>query len=82
MIENGGFLAIGARDLRSDGKLIPYAKLIVDELKSDRIWLKEIIIVSEENDQKSSSSKRHSDKDNQEELQISHSYILVYEKKY
>lgn len=82
LIENGGFLAIGARDLRSDGKLIPYAKLIVDELKSDRIWLKEIIIVSEENDQKSSSSKRHSDKDNQEELQISHSYILVYEKKY
>lgn len=80
-VEQGGFIAIGAKDLRSDGKLIPCAKLIVDELKSERIWLKEIIVVSEENDTELNKDKGYANKDNQEELKISHSYILVYEKK-
>lgn len=80
-VEQGGYIAIGAKDLRSDGKLIPCAKLIVDELKNNRIWLKEIIVVSGAKDTELNKDRGYSDKDNREELQISHSYILIYEKK-
>ncbi|MCX7973753.1 MAG: DNA methyltransferase [Candidatus Aminicenantes bacterium] len=81
LLEGGGFIAIGAKDMRFDGKLIAFAKLTVDELKNDKIWLKEIIVVSEESDKKLIEERIYANKEKQQELQISHSYILVYEKK-
>ncbi|MBP8600242.1 MAG: methyltransferase domain-containing protein [Candidatus Saccharicenans sp.] len=75
-LRSGGYLAIETRDLRKGEQLIPAAKLIVDLLQDETLWLKEIIVVAEADDQNNFQRAFK-----QEFLDIVHSYILVYEKK-
>ncbi|MCR4397091.1 MAG: DNA methyltransferase [Candidatus Saccharicenans sp.] len=76
-----GFIAIEAQDIRLGNKLIPVAKLIVDELKNEGLWLKEIIVVTGENNSNPMKSKESEDNKVSEYLKISHGYILIYEKR-
>jgi SAM-dependent methyltransferase len=75
-LRSGGYLAIETRDLRRGQQLIPMAKLIVDLLRDEAWWLKEIIVVTEADGQ-----KKFVQDGNQDFLDIMHSYILVYERK-
>jgi hypothetical protein len=71
-ISNGGFFVIQTKDIRIDGYIEPLAKKIVDELIHDNLWLKEIIVVTQEG---TNSNPLNSD----EYLKIVHQYLLVYE---
>jgi len=73
-INTGGFLVIQTQDIRIDGYLEPLAKRFVDMLTFDNLWLKEIIIVN----QKKLNSNINKLK---EYLNITHEYLLVYEKR-
>ncbi|HPU92985.1 MAG TPA: DNA methyltransferase [Candidatus Saccharicenans sp.] len=75
-LRSGGYLAIETRDLRREQHLIPMAKLIVDLLRDEAWWLKEIIVVTEADGQ-----KKFVQGGNLDFLDIMHSYILVYERK-
>ena len=72
----GGFVILEVRDVRSDGYVLPLAKMAIDTLQgiphghSPKLWLKEIVVVIPEDLPTSS---------NTEELQIVHRYLLVYE---
>jgi len=73
-INTGGFLVIQTQDIRIDGYLEPFAKRFVDMLTFDNLWLKEIIIVNQE--------KLNSNINKLKEyLNITHEYLLVYEKR-
>ena len=69
---NAKFVAIQTKDVRVNGYVEPMAKRVVDILKFDNLQLKEIIVVTQENDVISD--------EKQEYLKINHQYILVYEK--
>jgi len=73
-INKGGFLAIQTQDVRIDGYIEPLAKRVVDMLAIDNLWLKEIIVVTQEE----SNSKIQNSRDY---LKIDHQYLLVYEVK-
>jgi len=75
-LRSEGYLAIETRDLRREQHLIPMAKLIVDLLRDEAWWLKEIIVVTEADGQ-----KKFVQGGNLDFLDIMHSYILVYERK-
>ena len=71
-IHKGGFLAIQTQDVRIDGYIEPLAKRAVDLLTLDNLWLKEIIVVTQE--------VRNSRVQNEDSyLNITHQYLLVYE---
>jgi len=72
-IIKNGFIVIQARDIRINGYVEPVAKKIVDMLKIDNLQLKEIIVVSKE-------KQKSECKDLNTSLEISHCYLLVYEK--
>ncbi|HPP29648.1 MAG TPA: DNA methyltransferase [bacterium] len=73
-LNNGGFLVIQTRDVRVNGYIEPLAKKIVDMLKHDNLWLKEIIVVTYEN-------LNSENQKSEEYLKIAHQYLLVYEVK-
>jgi len=74
-VNKDGFLVIQTRDLRVDGYIEALAKKLVDTLVFDNIWLKEIIIVTKNDDNSSAVNKNISKGD----LAITHQYLLVYE---
>jgi len=71
-ISKGGFLVIQTQDVRIDGYVEPLAKRLVDMLTFDNLWLKEIVVVTQE---WANSSALNST----EYLKIVHQYLLVYE---
>uniref|UniRef100_A0A7V3N4Z3 DNA methylase N-4/N-6 domain-containing protein n=1 Tax=candidate division CPR3 bacterium TaxID=2268181 RepID=A0A7V3N4Z3_UNCC3 len=71
-IKKGGFLVIQTRDVRTNGFVEPLGKRIVDILKFDNLWLKEIVIVTQEEVPENKQVKN-------EDLEIVHQYLLVYE---
>jgi len=72
-INGGGFVAIQTQDVRIDGYIEPLAKKLVDILTLDNLWLKEIVVVTQE------TQNPHIDK-SEGHLNITHQYLLVYEK--
>ncbi len=71
-INKGGFLVIQTQDVRLNGYIEPLAKRIVDLLTFDNLWLKEIVIVTqEETNSKLEPLENY--------LKIVHQYLLVYE---
>jgi len=72
-ISKSGFLVIQTQDVRIDGYIEPIAKKLVDMLTLDNLWLKEIIVVTQ------ATQNPHIDK-LEEHLNITHQYLLVYEK--
>ena len=73
-INKDGFLVIQTQDVRIDEYIEPLAKKIVDVLAHDNLWLKEIVVVTQE---RTNSSPPNST----EYLKIVHQYLLVYEVK-
>jgi len=69
----GGFLVVETRDVRVDGYIEPMGKYVIDALHHQKLWLKEIVIVTSE--RKSPLPPRKND----ENLEIVHQYLLVYE---
>lgn len=73
-LTNDGFIVIQTQDIRIDKYIEPIAKKLVDILSLDNLWLKEIIIVTNENQNSAiQNSNNH--------LKIVHQYLLVYEKR-
>lgn len=71
-ISKNGFLVIQTQDTRINGYIEPLAKRFVDTLTLDNLWLKEIIIVTQQ--------EPNSDIQNSIDcLKIDHHYLLVYE---
>ena len=67
------YIVIQTSDVRIDDFLEPLAKDITDFIQDNRLWLKEIIIVTSETNAYQNSS---------DELVIVHQYLLVYEIKH
>ena len=72
-ISKGGFLVIQTQDARINGHVEPLAKRLVDMLTFDNLWPKEIVVVTQER------QNPHIDK-SERCLNITHQYLLVYEK--
>ena len=73
-LNNLRYIVIQTSDVRIDDYLEPLAKDITDLLQADQLWLKEIIILTQETNQEYQKS------DNK--LTIVHQYLLVYEVRY
>ena len=73
-VKKGGFIVIQTKDVRIDGYIEPVAKRLLDELKKDDLWLREIIIITQEGANSINQSSA-------QYLKISHQYLLVYEVK-
>ncbi|MCD6492880.1 MAG: hypothetical protein J7K36_03640 [Archaeoglobaceae archaeon] len=73
-INKDGFIVIQTQDVRIDRYVEPLAKRLVDELIHDNLWLKEIVVVTQ--DGANSPLKNSGDY-----LKIVHQYLLVYEVK-
>jgi DNA modification methylase len=70
----GGFLVIQTKDVRIGKYIEPLAKKIVDMLSVNNLWLKEIVVVTNEHSNlKTQNSGKY--------LKILHRYLLVYEVK-
>ena len=69
----GGFLAIQVRDVRMNGYIEPIGKKIVDLLTFNNLWLKEIVVVTEQE------QKLKNMTEGNESLRIVHQYLLIYE---
>jgi hypothetical protein len=74
-ISRDGFIVVQTKDIRIGGYIEPLAKRIIDFLKNDKLWLKEIIIVT----QNETDSIPYNFKKSKEHLEIVHQYLLVYE---
>jgi len=73
-VTDGGFVVIQTRDVRINGYVAPLAKKIVDLLKPDNLWLKEIVVVMQE-------GRNSNNQTSTDYLEIVHQYLLVYEVK-
>ncbi len=73
-INKDGFVVIQTQDVRVNRYLEPLAKRLVNELTHDSLWLKEIVVVTQ--DGTNSPLKNSGDY-----LKIVHQYLLVYEVK-
>lgn len=73
-INKEGFLVVQTQDVRIDGYIEPLAKRLVDILTLDNLWLKEIVIATQDG------INPHL-KNLEEYLKIIHQYLLVYEVK-
>jgi len=71
-INKSGFLVIQTQDVRVNRYIEPLAKRLVDMLTFDNLWLKEIVVVTQEGANLSPLSST-------EYLRIVHQYLLVYE---
>jgi len=74
-IIKGGFIVIQTQDVRMDGYIKPLAKMIIDIIDFENLWLKEIIIVTQRNTNGNGDNFYDS-----EYFKINHQYLLVYEK--
>jgi len=72
-ISEGGFIVIQTQDVRIDEYVYPLAKRTVDMLALDNLWLREIVVVTQQNQDPKLQATR-------EYLKINHQYLLVYEK--
>lgn len=72
-LEKGGFLIIQTRDVRIDGYIEPLAKRIIDSIWMEKLLLKEVVIVTQED-------YNTQDVKTGEYLTIAHQYLLVYER--
>lgn len=72
-IKKYGYLVIQTQDVRINGYIEPMAKKLVEMISGfDNLWLKEIIIITQNGiDSGFQNSGKH--------LKISHQYLLVYE---
>lgn len=70
-INKDGFLVIQTQDIRINGYIEPLGKRVVDILTMDRLWLKEVIVVTEE-------IHKPEVKTSEDYLKINHQYLLVY----
>lgn len=70
-IENGGFVVVQTQDVRIGRYISPTAKKVVDILTSKNLWLKEIIVVTKD-------SCNHEIEKVDDNLKITHRYLLVY----
>jgi hypothetical protein len=73
-ISKGGFLAIQTQDARINRYVEPLGKRLVDMLTLDNLWLKEIIVVTQ-------NGANLPLKNSGDYLKIVHQYLLVYEVK-
>ena len=74
-IINGGHIIIRTQDVRLNGYIEPIADRVIGMVKSEKLWLKEIIIVAQEGKNIFNALKIN------ENLNIGHQYLIVYEKK-
>ena len=72
-IKKGGFIVLQTQDVRINRYVEPLAKRLVDELTDDNLWLKEIVVVTHQNE------KKVCFKNSRDNLRIVHQYLLVYE---
>jgi hypothetical protein len=71
-IKKGRFLVIQTQDIRIDGYVEPLAKKLVDILGLDNLWLKEIVVVTQDGQNfRATNDNGH--------LVISHQYLIIYE---
>lgn len=70
-IRKGGFLAIQTQDVRIDGYVEPLAKRLVDMLTLDNLWLKEIVVVTQDGHNSINQNSR-------DYLKIIHQYLIIY----
>ncbi|MGQ9472310.1 MAG: hypothetical protein ACUVR0_11580, partial [Candidatus Aminicenantales bacterium] len=77
-LKSKGYLVIETKDIRFGPQLVPFAKLIVDLIDDQDLWLKEIIVVTT-NGKECSEMKTRPD-EIPGYLSIVHSYLIVYEK--
>jgi SAM-dependent methyltransferase len=71
-VKAGGFLVVQTRDVRIGDYVEPVAKKLVDFLRSENLWLKEIIVLT-------SNGMKPGHETNSEDLDIVHQYLLVFE---
>lgn len=71
-ISRNGFLVIQIQDVRINGYVEPLAKRVIDMLSFDNLWLKEIMIVTQDGDNSINQNSR-------DYLKIVHQYLIVYE---
>jgi len=71
-LSKDGFLVIQTKDVRIDGYIEPLAKKIVDLLENENLYLKEIVILTQE-------EKNSNHLNLTEYLKIVHQYLLIYE---
>lgn len=71
-VNKGGFLAIQTRDARISGYVEPLGKRILDTLVFDNLWLKEIVIVTPDEQAENTDGGNG-------ELKTTHQYLLVYD---
>ena len=72
-IEKNGFVVIETKDKRVNGYIESLAKRIISTLTNDKLWLKEIVFVTTEN------QKENLKSNNEKYLTVAHRYLLVYE---
>jgi SAM-dependent methyltransferase len=72
-INKGGFVVIQTQDVRIDRFVEPIGKRIVDLIASDNLWLKEIVVVTKE-EQKSQNECIENGN-----LKIIHKYLIIWE---
>lgn len=66
------FLVVEAQDFRSNGSVVPAAKLVLDALESHpRLWLKEIVVLAPQDLADATAADAN--------LAIVHKYLIVYE---
>jgi len=71
-IDKDGFLVVQTQDVRINGYIEPLAKRVLDMLTLDNLWLKEIIVVTQEGINLNFINSP-------EYLKITHQYLLIYE---
>jgi len=71
-ITEGGCIVIQTQDVRINGYIEPLAKRLVDILTLDDLWLKEIVVITQEGANSNTQNSR-------DYLRIAHQYLLVYE---
>lgn len=74
-LDKRGYVVIKIKDIRIDGYIVPLAKLFVDLFSNNNLKLKEIIIVT-----KDENIKNNFENNKSENLTIKHEYLLIYEK--
>ena len=71
-VNKGGSIVVHTQDVRVNGYVEPVAKRIIDVVKLDALWLKEIVIVTQREENLEGQTLK-------DDLEISHQYLLVYE---
>lgn len=72
-LTKGGFVVIQTKDIRTDSFVEPLAKRLIDTIKNEQLWLKEIVFIVKEN------HNNEVKKELDGHLKTTHEYLLVYE---